>query len=137
MSRRFYIIAKADPKTPLEQCARLVDQLEKYGVDADSEDCTFTFKGDITIDNLLYEQCKSVLHALWNCMIGIEEVGELIEDCSFVIHVREDKKTIGLSNIFDKMADWVERDPEDIYDEYLETAELEESEDDLDEEDVD
>lgn len=139
MSRRFYILAKADPKTPLELCNRVVEQLSKYGVDCEDEDqFTFSFNGNIVVNDLIFEQCKSVLRVLYNGLLKIVEVGEDIEDYSFVIYARENDKTPGLTQIYDAMDDWIEVDANTILDEYMSQSEDEEdSEDEGEDEDED
>lgn len=135
MSRRFYILAKAGPKTPLEQINRFVQSLEKYGVDFDSDDASFLFDGNITIDNLLFEQAKSVIRMLWNVNIEITEIGEDIEDISFVLFANQDDKAHpGMAQMFDAMDDWVEVEPDVIYDTYMSEYD-EQDEEDEDEED--
>lgn len=134
MSRRFYMLAKADPKTPLELCNRTVEQLAKYGVDLDDPDTfSFSFNGDIVVNNLLFDQCKSVMRIIYNGMLTITEIGEDIEGVSFVIYARENGRTPGLSQIYDAMDDWVEIDAETILDEYLEDSEDEDEEEAEDE----
>lgn len=134
MSRRFYILAKAKPNTTLEQCERLVSQLERHGIDFDGPDSHFMFDGDITIGGLLFEQCKAVIRIMWNCAIPITEVGEDIEDVSFVIFIQDEKKPLGMTEMYDRMDDWVEEDADVIYDTYMSEYD-EQDEEDEDEED--
>lgn len=119
MSRKFYIVAKADPKTTLDSCSRAVEKLEDYGVDSGGEDFSFFFDGDILIENLILNQCKKVLRALWYQGIHVVEIGEDIEDESFVIYEHDPEHQNDIADMLDKLETWVEDEPEDIYDDYL------------------
>lgn len=77
-SIRYSIYATAPTSMTIEQVGRMCSKLRPYGVDTlDSDMFNFSLEGEMTIDNMIYEQAVKIIKILSKSGMTIVEISTM------------------------------------------------------------